>query len=333
MDTKTFRVALVGCGTIAPNHVKGILSAGQTLVAVCDIDRSHAENLLQKFSLDLPIYTDYERMLNLEKPDAVHICTPHYLHAPMIVSALKKNINVLCEKPLGISIADLESIKKAEMGSTAMLGVCLQNRYEPNFAKLREIAKSDGVKSAYGAVVWKRDADYYASGAWRGKYATEGGGVMINQALHTLDLLQFCCGMPASVTAHISNDHLQGVIEVEDTATALFRLPDGNCFNLFATTSASGDFPAQLHLITKSGHRYFADNESLTCDGEVMAGEKSATSGKRVWGNGHAKLIADFYRHIANGEKFPIDATEGAKVIELILAMYESGKTNQTVHL
>lgn len=165
---KSFRAAVVGCGAIAPNHVTGILAAGQTLAAVCDPDRSHAERLLARFGLSVPIYTDLEELLDREHPDVLHICTPHYLHAPMCCAALSRGVNVLCEKPLGISEADLRAIEAAEAESTAMLGVCLQNRYEPNFLRLKAIAREEGVAAAFGVVAWRRDADYYASGAWRG---------------------------------------------------------------------------------------------------------------------------------------------------------------------
>ena len=327
METKGYRVAVVGCGAIAPNHVRGILAAGQSLCALCDTEPEHARRLAERFGLSVPVYTELEELLERERPDVLHLCTPHYLHAPVCCAALGRGVNVLCEKPLGISAQDLTLIREAEENSPAMLGVCLQNRYEPNFLRLREIAAREGIAAAFGTVAWKRDADYYASGAWRGRWATEGGGVMINQALHTLDLLQWLCGMPVTVTAHLYNDHLAGEIEVEDTAAGLFRLPDGRSFHLFATTACAGDFPAQIQLITRTGHRYFADNTSLTCDGEPLAGEKCATAGKTVWGSGHCRLIADFYRCLAAGQRFPIDGEEGARVVRLILAMYESGRT------
>ena len=228
---KVFRVAVVGCGAICGNHINGILSAGQNVCALCDIDESHALSVAEKFSLDPKIYTDYIGMLDTEHPDSVHICTPHYLHAQMCIEALKRNINVLCEKPLCISKQELESIIKAANESSAQLGVCLQNRYEPAILKLRELAGDDPV-GALGIVSWKRDEKYYASGDWRGKWATEGGGVMINQAIHTLDLLQWICGMPAYVTAHLSNDSLQGIIEVEDTASALLECENGKKISL-----------------------------------------------------------------------------------------------------
>ena len=189
MDKK-FRVALVGCGSISGNHLGGILAAGQTVCALCDIDPAQAKKKAEKFGLtEAEIYTDYTEMLDCEKPDAVHICTPHYLHAPMIIEALGRNIHVLCEKPLCISIEQLEKIREAAGISSAQLGVCHQNRWKPSMKELRRLAQV-GVKGAFGSVVWNRDEDYYKSGAWRGSWAEEGGGVMINQALHTLDLLQ-----------------------------------------------------------------------------------------------------------------------------------------------
>ena len=320
---KAFRVAVVGCGTIHKNHINGILLSGNTVCALCDIDEEKARASAAELP-DAKIYTDYVRMLDEEKPDSVHICTPHYLHAMMCIEALKRNINVLCEKPLAINRAELAEIENAAKNSSAMLGVCLQNRYEPNILKLKELCDAD-IQGAVGIVAWKRDADYYASGEWRGKWDTEGGGVMINQALHTLDLLQWIVGMPKSVTSHIFNDHLKNEIEVEDTATAIFKTPDGRKFNLFATTACGVDFPAQLHVRLVDKTRLYADNKTILKNGEPVEVEKAELAlGKAVWGRGHALLIADFYRCAAENIPFPIDAAEGGKVIRLILSMYES---------
>lgn len=324
MDKK-LRVAVVGCGTICGNHINAILSAGQTVCALCDKDRSHAEAIAEKFGLNVNIYTDYIGMLDTEHPDSVHICTPHYLHAKMCIEALGRDINVLCEKPLCINRTEIVRILEAQKASRAQLGVCLQNRYEPKFKKLCELA-GDSPVGALGVVSWKRDADYYASGEWRGKWLTEGGGVMINQAIHTLDLLQVIAGMPKSVIAHISNDHLKNQIEVEDTATALFETEDGRRINLFATNACGVSFAAQLHIKTKDGDKLYADNKLVLKNGEPV--ETDAVNGKQigksVWGTGHALLIADFYRCILESKPFPIDAAEGSKVVKLVLSMYES---------
>ncbi len=319
------RVALIGCGSIAGNHLSGIQKAGKTVCALCDIEPSHAQKYIEKFQLgDIPVYTDYVQMMEKEQPDCIHICTPHYLHAPMAIAALERGIHVLCEKPLAISHAQLAALEAAVKNSQAYLGVCHQNRYEPTMLRLKKMTEA-GVRAGFATVVWKRDEKYYRSGAWRGTVEQEGGGVMINQALHTLDLMQWLCGEPKTVQAHISNDTHRGQIEVEDTATALFKTESGVGFHFFATTSAAADFAPQLHFVLSSGEKITAENHLLCVNGELLPVEaQGETLGKTVWGDGHRMLIADFYRCVEEGVPFPIDFTEGAKVIRLILGMYQS---------
>ncbi len=323
---KPFKVAVIGCGAICGNHIKGILAAGQELCALCDIDPAQSQRIIQKYELEhINTYTDYQAMLDAEELDAVHVCTPHYLHAEMCIEILGRNIHVLCEKPLAISHQELKAIRETAKNSRAQLGVCLQNRYEPNILRAKELADAEGVWAAYGDVVWMRNADYYTSASWRGTWREEGGGVMINQALHTLDLLQWICSMPTHVIAHTANDHLKGEIEVEDLATARFECADGTIFNLYATTSSGKSFPAHLRICLKNKQMVYAENNLLSLDGEMLREPNREESiGKSVWGNGHKSLIADFYSCIESGKPFPIDAEEGGKVIELILSMYAS---------
>ncbi len=320
-----FRIALVGCGAIAPNHVRAILNCDQELCALCDVNTDKADQLKQRFSLgDIPVYESYTELLENEKPDAVHICTPHYLHAQMICEALKRNINVLCEKPLCISLSQMEEIKKAVEASDATLGVCHQNRYEENMLILRDLSK-DGVIGAVGSMMWERDAEYYASAEWRGRKDMEGGGVLINQALHTLDLLLWVCGMPKYVTAHTFCDSLSGAIEVEDTVALRFELEDGTPLNFFATNACGADFDPRIDVKLADGRKVNASNKIITVDNNVLSQKAKETySGKAVWGSGHTKLIDDFYRSLRDGKKFSIDFEEASKVIRLILAVYRS---------
>lgn len=323
--TNSYRVAVVGCGAISGNHIMAIKHAGQTLCALCDIDPAQAQKKIEQYELtDIPVYTDFQTMLREEKPDAVHICTPHYLHAPMAITALEQNIHVLCEKPLCISLEQLNDLRTAVKSSRAQLGVCHQNRYEANMLRLKELAEKK-VAGAFGSVVWHRDANYYNSAAWRGTWDQEGGGVMINQALHTLDLMQWVCGFPTHVTAHISNDLLQGVIEVEDTASACFECANGTRFNFFATNTATASLPVQIQIKLKTGDMIDAQNDQFCFNHELISTKnQNQTVGKRVWGDGHKDLICDFYRHVSQNRPFPIGFDEGEKVIRLILSMYQS---------
>ena len=330
---KSLRVAVIGCGSISANHVAAILASGNEICALCDIDRAQAEKLIQKQGLPaLPIYTDYLTLLDEQKPDAIHVCTPHDLHAPISIAALERDVHVLCEKPLCISLEQLEALRLAASRTSAQLGVCQQNRYEPSMLRLKEMTEKGGVAGAFAFVVWKRDATYYNSGAWRGTVAHEGGGVMINQALHTLDMMQWVCGFPTHVTAHVSNDFLRDVIEVEDTASASFTLPNGTRTQFYATTSACADFPVQLQVKLKTGERIEAQNKVFAVNDRLtLSNDEMVEIGKQVWGTGHKRLIGHFYECIKNGSHFPIDLEEGSKVVRLILAMYRSNGENVSV--
>ncbi|MDE6373749.1 MAG: Gfo/Idh/MocA family oxidoreductase, partial [Clostridia bacterium] len=318
------RVAIIGTGAIAPLHIRAITNCKQQIVALCDVDCKKAENLNGQFGLNAKIYTDYKEMLNAEEIDAVHICTPHYLHAEMICEALKRNIHTLCEKPLAISFEQLDRIEEAVKNSSATLGVNLQNRYNKSVLYVKEFFEGKKIKSAEAHLVWERNADYYAQGEWRGKWATEGGGVMINQALHHLDVLQFICGMPVKVTASVGNYSLRNVVEVEDTAFGLFTLPDGGNFIVHATNAAKHCFP--IGVMFNGGK----DTAEISADNIIVNGKFLTKSnglpvfGKEEWGTGHQNLITDFYDCLQSGKKFGVDFYEGSKVVRLVLSMYRS---------
>ncbi len=326
------RIALVGCGAIAPSHIDAILTNRMQVCALCDIDRTHAEELIAKFALaNVEIYTDYTEMLQAARPDVVHICTPHDLHAPMSIAALRRGIHVLCEKPLCITQKQLTELREAASRSSARLGVCHQNRYEPNMIRLKELCSSK-VTAGMGDVVWERDASYYNSAAWRGTWKQEGGGAMINQALHTLDLMQWVCGMPDRVTAHIATDVLKNIIETEDTAIARFSCPDGAVFHFFATVGSHSNFKPLLRIHLESGDSIMAEKESIIYNGVLSSvPPQKECIGKAEWGMGHRALIADFYGCIQTGTHFAIDLEEAAKVVRMILAMYHSNGEEITV--
>ena len=318
--------AIIGLGVIAPVHADALKRINADITCVCDIDEEIAKKFVETQNLTAKIYTDYKEMLDKEEIDVVHICTPHYLHAEMCIYALKNNINVLCEKPLCIKLEDIDKIIEAVNNSSAQLGVCLQNRYTSINRYVKELISDDKVIDGFGAVLWARDRDYYDSAEWRGKWATEGGGVVINQALHTLDLLQWFCGMPSSVNASISNVNHE-YMEVEDTARARF-VYNGGVFEFYASISHNDDFAIQMMLIT-ADKRIIITDKNLIVNGEAIPFKTVKTQNvKECYGSGHMNLIADYYDCIRNGKHFEIDAYEASKVIRLTLGIYNSkGKT------
>ena len=314
---KLLKTAIVGLGVIGSVHFDLARNLNLNVVAVCDQDESKLSHLQ-----DVQKFTDYINMLEQVKPDVVHICTPHYLHADMIIQALNRNINVLCEKPLCIKEDDIPRILQAEKVSNAILGVCHQNRYNQENVFVKDYLKDKKIVGGFGSVVWNRCKDYYMSADWRGKWDTEGGGVLINQALHTLDLMQWLVGMPTKLSATVSNQTLKNHIEVEDTASIICS---GNSkFTFFATNGGCCDFPVGITIKT--------DNEVVNIlKGKVVAGnavydfdKDKAVYGKCCYGTGHAGLMRDFYDCVKSGRKFDIDGSEASKVIKIILSAYKS---------
>ncbi len=313
----SMKIAIVGLGVIGKVHAAALKEQGKPLYAVCDVDPARLRDYP-----DALHFTDYETMLCEAKPDAVHICTPHYLHAPMILSALEKNIHVLCEKPLCIHKEEIDQILAAEARSKAQLGVCQQNRYKKTSVFTKQYLEGKNCPVGYGTVVWERSDAYYQSGAWRGKWATEGGGTLINQALHTLDLLQWMLGMPKNVTASLCNLHNEPAVEVEDNAVCLFG--GDSQITLLATTGAGKDHPVEIVLQAEGETLRILGDTVYINEKPVNFEEKAPMLGKSCYGVGHSPLIVDFYDCIESGRPFPINGVEAAKVIRMILACYES---------
>lgn len=318
------RIGIVGLGAISPLHIRAILKHGQKITAICDVDPEKRQKVNAEFGLNAEEYSDYNALLASGKVDVVHVCTPHYLHAEIICMALGANIHVLCEKPLAINFEQLDAIEKAVKNSSATLGVCFQNRYNASVLYLKEFFKDKEIIAATANLVWHRGKDYYSSAKWRGKKQYEGGGVMINQAIHTLDLLQWFCGMPESVIAHCSNNSLKNVIDVEDTAFGCFTLKNGGNFIINATNSAASCFPIVLMFQSKTDAVELSGDNLIVNGKFVTKSDGAPIFGKEEWGVGHDKLIREFYNCLENGKKFPIDFYEASKTVKLILKMYQS---------
>ncbi len=318
------RSCVVGIGSVGPLHINALCELGEEIVALCDIRSEKCDAAKEKFGLNSLVYTDYFKMLDEIKPDVVHICLPHYLHVDYSCAALVRGIHVLSEKPVAISLEELERLKSAVESSCAKFGVCQQNRFNSSVRYIKDLFKGETVFSASGTLVWDRSGKYYTESDWRGRMKYEGGGVMINQALHTLDLLQWFCGMPDKVTANISNNTHKDYIDVEDTAFGVFSVGDESRFIINATNTAKKCYPITFNFSTEH-HEVILSGDNIIVDGEfVVRSDGKPLYGKDVYGNGHRTLIADFYDCIKTGRKFMLDVYEAEKVIKLILAMYRS---------
>ena len=333
------RVSVVGCGGVSKSHLTALSEMENVEISsVVDIKKDRADSAASRYNCKA--YYDFDSMLEEDKPDCIHICTPHYLHADMAVKALNRGINVLCEKPCAITAEGLSRIRLARLMSEAQFGVCFQNRYNESVLLIKRLIEKEEygrVISARAMVHWERNEDYY-SDDWHGTLEKEGGGVVVNQAIHTHDLLRFLVGKNIkAVTAHVCNDHLKGVIEVEDTVNALFEFEDGVKAIYNATTAFSDNLPVLIDVICeKATLRIEGDNAYVITDGEIRQlhiADNTGFTGKNYWGKGHTSLISDFYDCLLSDRKFPIDAIEGGKAVEEFLAIYKSSETGEKVLL
>ena len=301
-----YRVGIVGCGGIAQVHAAVLSQLAETALAACaDIVPERAAALGAKYGC--AAYASMEEMLDKETLDAVHLCTPHFLHAPMTLLAAEKGIAVFSEKPPVISRAQWDVMEKA--AEKIPVGICFQNRYNPNVQEARRLMDDGDFGAVLGGrafVTWNRGAAYYAQSGWRGAWATEGGSALINQAIHTLDLLVELLGAPQSAQAHMANRHLQGVIETEDTLEARLIL-GGRPALFYASTAYVADAPVLLDVQLERAVLRLEDGilEIRTPQGvERRAFDMPQALGKGYWGNGHLPCIQDFYQSLQAGRPF-----------------------------
>ncbi len=323
-----YNVCIIGCGVISNNHILSLLkNPNIKITALCDIDEKKAIEKAKEHNLSCNIYTDYLNMLDSEHPDAVHILTPHYLHVDMTLNALKRELNVLLEKPMCIKQEDIEKLIDAEKNSHAHVCICFQKRYDKAIVRAKEIVNADGgVKDAYATVIWNRGDSYYSSADWRGKWETEGGGVLINQAIHTIDLLRFFIGIPDKITSLASKQKENKDIEVEDVCHVQIEFSSGKNAILYATTNHSGKDTTSIHLETKN-HILEINNGSLYVNGILTVEEnKNAFIGKSVYGTAHSILIDKFYEALSKKTEMPISLDEAKWATSLIFEIYKSNR-------
>lgn len=335
---KKLRCAIVGCGGIAQVH-GAVLHAQETadLRAFADIRPERAEEMAERYGGNA--YASLEELLEHEELDVLHLCTPHCLHTPMAKLAAERGIHVFTEKPPVISREQWEEFQS--LTGKVRIGVCFQNRYNRSVRLFREVLASGRPGKILGArafVTWCRGEDYYRTSGWRGSLKTEGGGALINQSIHTLDLLGQFLGRADRVEASLANRHLKGIIEVEDTLEA--TLDFGGAPGLFyATTAYCADSPVLLEL--ECEHAVLRMEEQEVCfrwkDGSVerhsLAAPASPTTGKAYWGHSHGLCIGDFYDCVLEGRPFRNDIPGVRDTVELMLSVYESAREGREVSL
>ncbi|MDL2234473.1 Gfo/Idh/MocA family oxidoreductase [Ruminococcaceae bacterium OttesenSCG-928-L11] len=337
MSEKQLRAAIVGCGGIAQVHCAALTGLeGVSIVAVCDIVEERAAKLGEKAGA--AVFTDFAAMLAETDIDVLHICTPHALHESMARAAAEKGIAVFTEKPPVVTHSQWADFQAS--AEKVPVGICFQNRYNPETRRMEELIRSPEAGKILGGrafVTWHRTEPYYTESGWRGTWKTEGGGALMNQAIHTLDLLIRMIGKPAAVSANAANHHLKGVIEVEDTMSAYLTFDNAASATFYATTAYVTDAPVMVEILCEN-RTVRLEGGVVTCrcaDGTVETEDfnRTATAWKDYWGNGHKACIADYYDSIRGGKPYQNDVASVGNTMSAVLGIYDSIRTGATINL
>jgi UDP-N-acetyl-2-amino-2-deoxyglucuronate dehydrogenase len=367
-----YRVGIIGCGAIFIMHAYPLHRLEQTEIkAVCDIKPNALQAALQLFSCDG--YQDYHEMLERKDIDVIHVLTPHYLHAPMVIDAANAGKHVLTEKPMAISMDQARAMVEAGRRNNVTIGVISQNRYNAASVAIKNALTDGSLGKIIGQRIilsWTKPAEYYLRSDWHGTWDKEGGSLMIDQAIHVMDLARWFIGDEIqSVQATIANrNHPE--IETEDTAEGLITYGNGVKSVFFATNNFSYNAPVVVETQCENGTALmefdravitYKNGQELTVvndpnetlneeDYKGFFNEESSKVAMRTlkewgvimlpvtwkapkayWGVTHIKQIENFYDSLAAGVQPDITADVAIKSTELILAIYLSSKEKRTI--
>ena len=342
--TKTVNFGLIGTGVGATFCAQGLSMIADTgkakLVAVTSRREERAKEFASKWKLDF-WYTDYREMLEKAPIDAVIISSPHYLHYPMAIDSMKAGKHTLVDKPMAISVKETDGMINEAKKRGVKLGVILPSRFDPTYRRLKnavEEGKFGQLILGEAVVEWSRTQEYYDNSPWRGRWATEGGGALINQAIHTIDVLIWIMGSPKYLWAQI--DTVAHKIEVEDIAVATVRFENGALGVIQGSTAIYPGLPTRLEIHGTKGTA-IVEGETLkrwSVIGEEEIVEKKVKEGLGSWASpeltpatNHAALIKDFAEAVLEDREPFVNGAEGKRSIEVIMAIYKSGRSGEVV--
>ncbi|HVU70673.1 MAG TPA: Gfo/Idh/MocA family oxidoreductase [Ktedonobacteraceae bacterium] len=349
---KTLRFGIVGAGVIAPTHAKAISGLPEAeLVAVADILPQKAEKLAAAYGCTA--YADVQQMLRREKLDVVEICTPSGLHGAHACQAMRAGCHVIVEKPMEITLASMDEMLRVQEETGRKLAVISQHRFDAASQQLRALLDEQALGRLVlgnATIPWWRSQAYYDSGAWRSTWALDGGGILMNQSIHSIDLLQWFMGPVKSIRAYM--DTLVHRMESEDVATAALRFASGALGTISATTGAYPGVTTRIEICGNQGSAILENDRMrylhLARDEKEAAGDygqanheieaddqqaSTASNPAALSADTHALQIADMLRAIREDGRPLVDGQAARHPVEIILGVYESARSGKEVVL
>jgi len=331
---KKVGIGVIGCGGISAEHLKSYALFPEIceIVAVSDSILERAEVRKREFNVP-SAYQNYIELLKDDRVDAVSICTPHNLHAPIAVEAAEARKHVLVEKPMAISFDKAKEMIGAAKRSGVKLSVIFQNRFSPDNKFMKEKVTPHWGRPIFGYVTTFhfRDSAYYASGPWRGKWTGEGGGVFINQAIHAWDIMQWLMGGKVIRAEGYWTNILHPSIEVEDIGYGLADLKNGSRLKVLTTSCCSGP---DAGVIRFENGTYRGFGEELT-DGDFELTDKSLQEDLKAQLNlrrsekksdNHTKQILDFVQAIREDREQGVTGESAAETLKIVDGLHEHGR-------
>jgi UDP-N-acetyl-2-amino-2-deoxyglucuronate dehydrogenase len=347
MRSERVRVALVGCGKIAAIHAKALAALPEAdFVACCDREIDRAADLAAQYGVP-NVSDDVVDLFRSGMVDAALVCTPHPAHEPVVMAAADAGVHVLCEKPIATTLVEADRMIAAADRAGIKFGVIFQRRFWPSVQRMRAAIDAGKIGTPIlgeCAVRLWRGPDYFAMDPWRGKWATEGGGVLMNQAVHSIDHFQWFMGRAVEVSGRIATLRHGGYIDVEDTAVATVRFESGalGVIHASSTFQPAYGFRVAVHgdngatiSVWERNEGELGVNDVWSIPGEEALREQwlAEDDGKEGFPDYHILQIQEFLQAILADRDPAVTGAEARKSLEIILAIYESSRTSLPVPL
>ena len=347
MSERKVKVGIVGTGKIARVHAQSLVNLEEAdFTAVCDMDGERAQAFADQYGVP-NVFTDMNEMLTSGLVEAIMCCTPHPVHERVVVAAANAGIHVLCEKPMAIALDEADRMIEAADKAGISFGVIFQRRWWPAAQRIRaaiDAGQLGNLTLGECAVKIWRSQEYFDSDPWRGTWATEGGGVLMNQAVHAIDQFAWFMGKPVEVVGRYATLRHGDYIDVEDTAVATVVFENGALGTIQAASTFKTGFGFRIGVHGDSGASasVWERNEGeqgitdvWTIDGEEdqVAGWLEAESDGLGFPGFHALQIQDFLQAVRDGREPAVTGRDARVSLAIILAIYESSRTGQPVKL
>ena len=323
---------LVGAGNISDTHARAALAAGLRIAGVHGDNRDKARALAHRYGTTA--FDSLDAMLEQPALDLVIIGSPSARHAEQAIAAARRGRHVLVEKPLDITTARIDTLAQEVERAKITLGVIFQDRLKPDVLEMKRRLDAGELGTplvATAEVKWSRPPEYYSASRWRGTWALDGGGALMNQGIHSVDLLLYLLGPVARVTGLTATRH--HAIEAEDTATALLEFVNGTQATLDVTTAAFHGSPRRLRIAGTAGWSWLEGDRLVTADSTGSDPIENASSPVVSDVTAHQRVIEDFVRAIRDGRAPVCDVNEGRRSVEVVEAVYRSAREGRAIAL